>query len=85
MLGINTPITWKVYRTGKPEAIKRSLETLADTLPEPGKADFLRAKPALEALLDLNERTHTEISFAANGDKDHTAVLLMSSPATHVD
>ena len=85
MLGINTPITWKVYLTGRPDAIKRSLGTFAETLNEQGKVDFLRAKPALESILDLNEHTKTEISFAANGDKDHMSVLLMSSPATHVD
>ena len=85
MLGINTPITWKVYLTGKPDAIKRSLEALTEKLEDPGRSDFIRAKPSLEALLDLNARTRNEISFAANGDKDHTSVLLMTSPATHVE
>ena len=85
MLAINTPITWKVYLTGKATAIKRSLESFAATLEGEGRTDFMRARPALVALLDLNERTKTEISFAANGDKDHMSVILMSSPATHVE
>lgn len=85
MLGINTPVTWRVYLTGKPDAIKRGLDTFAETLNGDGKADFLRVKKTLDDLLALNIRTTTEISFAANGDSDHLAVLLMSSPATHVD
>ena len=85
MLSMNTPVTWKVYLTGKPPAIKRALDAMSEQIDGAGRDDFLRAKPALEALLDLNEHTKTEISFAANGDKDHMSVLLMSSPATHVD
>lgn len=85
MLGINTPITWKVYLTGKPLAIKRSLQAFSETLDGEGRDDFLRVKSTLESLLDLNEHTKTEISFAANGAKDHMSVLLMTSPATHVE
>ena len=43
MLGINTPITWTVYLTGKPDAIKRSLEALTEKLEDPGRSDFIRA------------------------------------------
>lgn len=85
MLGINTPITWKVYLTGKPDAIKRSLETFSDTLEGNGKQDFIRARDTLEALLDLNAHTRHEVSFAANGDQHHVSVILMTSPATHVE
>ena len=85
MLGINTPITWKVYLTGKPEAIKRSLDHFGETLSDPGKSDFIRVRDTLESLLTLNTHTDHEISFAANGDKDHVSVILMTSPATHVE
>lgn len=85
MLCINTPVTWKVCLTGKPDAIKRALDTFMDNLYGDGRADFLRVKKTLDDLLALNIRTTTDVSFAANGDKDHLAVLLMSSTATHVD